>query len=110
MENECYLYVNGISVSKPIWLHDTVEESQSEAERTDFPLIRQKCPGRDAECKGLHPGLAGLLRDWKHKDNNAKMGRVAKKKIPLLHLETVETPQNEGEEPCKPGNAPVAGL
>lgn len=22
--NECYLYVNGISVSKPIWLHDTV--------------------------------------------------------------------------------------
>lgn len=24
MGNECYLYVNGISVSKPIWLHDTV--------------------------------------------------------------------------------------
>ena len=22
--NGCYLYVNGISVSKPIWLHDTV--------------------------------------------------------------------------------------
>lgn len=22
--NECYLYVNGISVSKPMWLHDTV--------------------------------------------------------------------------------------
>lgn len=22
MGNECYLYVNGISVSKPIWLHD----------------------------------------------------------------------------------------
>lgn len=24
MGNECYLYVNGISTSKPIWLHDTV--------------------------------------------------------------------------------------
>ena len=24
MGNECFLYVNGISVSKPIWLHDTV--------------------------------------------------------------------------------------
>ena len=24
MGNECFLYVNGISVSKPIWLHDTI--------------------------------------------------------------------------------------
>ena len=110
MENECYLYVNGISVSKPIWLHDTVEESQSEAERTDFLLIRQKCPGRDAECKGLHPGLAGLLRDCEYEDDNAKVGRMAEKKIPLLYLEAVEASQNESKEPCKVGNASMAGL
>ena len=35
---------------------------------------------------------------------------MAEKKIPLLYLETVETPQNESEEPCEAGNAPVAGL
>lgn len=55
-------------------------------------------------------GLAGLLRDCKYEDDNAKMGQMVEKKIPLLYLETVETPQNESEEPCKAGNAPVAGL
>ena len=35
---------------------------------------------------------------------------MAEKKIPLLYLETVKTPQNESEEPCEAGNAPVAGL
>ena len=35
---------------------------------------------------------------------------MAEKKTLLLYLETVEAPQNESEEPCKTGNAPVASL
>ena len=51
-----------------------LEESQSKAERADFPQSGQKCPSGDAESKGLHPGLAWLLRDCEHEDNNAEMG------------------------------------
>ena len=41
--------------------HKVLEESQGQAERTDFPQSGQKCPGRDAEGKGLRPGWLGYL-------------------------------------------------
>lgn len=88
----------------------TFEHTQGKAERADFPLIRQKCPGRDAEDRSQPPHLAWLLRHFEHEDNNTRLGWVAAKKIPLLHLEAVEAPQDESEEPCKTVNAPVAGL
>ena len=51
-----------------------LEESQSEAERADFPQSGQKCPSGDGESKCLHPWLAWLLRDCEHEDNDAEMG------------------------------------
>lgn len=35
---------------------------------------------------------------------------MAEEKFPLLHLEAVEVPQNEGKESGKTGHAPVADL
>ena len=86
-----------------------LEGSQSQAERADFPEPGQKCPSRDAEGKSLHTGLAGLLRNCKHKDNHAELGWVAEKKTSLLYLEAVEESQNESQEPGEAGNAAVAG-
>lgn len=87
-----------------------LEESQGQAERTDFPQPGQKCPGRDAEGKGLHPGLAGLLRDCEHEDNHAGMGRLAAPPLQMLYLETMEETQDESKEPDEIGDAPVAGV
>ncbi len=87
-----------------------LEESQSQSKRTDFPQSGQKCPESDGERKSLHPGMAGLLRDSKHEDNDAKMGRVAPPKVSDVYLETMEISWNESEEPDKVGNAQVASL
>ena len=91
-------------------LGKVLEESQGQAERTDFPQSGQKCPGRDAEGKGLHPGLAGLLRDSKHENNNGQMGRVAAPQNPDVYLEAVEESTDESKEPDKIGDAPMAGI
>ena len=90
--------------------HKVLEESQSQAERADFPQPGQKCPGRDAEGKGLHPGRAGLLRDSEHEDNHAGMGRLAAPQIPVLHLETMEETPDKSKEPYKTGDSGVAGM
>ena len=66
------------------------EGSQGQTKRTDFPQSGQECPKGDGECKGLHPGMSGLLWDSEHEDNDAEMGRVAEKKNPSLYLETME--------------------
>ena len=87
-----------------------LEESQSQAERTDFPQSGQKCPGRDAEGKGLHPRLAGLLRDSEHEDDDAKMGRVAAPPFTDVYLETMEESKDESKEPDEAGDASVAGV
>ena len=59
--------------------------------------------------KGLHPGLAWLLRNCEYEDNDAKMGRMAAKKVPMLYLETMETPKNKSEEFNETRDASVAG-
>lgn len=87
-----------------------LEESQGQAERTDFPQPGQKCPGRDAEDKSLHPGLAGLLRDSEHENNHAGMGRLAAPQIPVLHLEAMEESTDESKELNEVGYAPMAGI
>ena len=87
----------------------TFEHTKSKAERADLPLIRQKCPGRDAEDRSPHPHLAWLLRHCGHEDSNTRLGWVAEK-IPVLYPEAVEAPRNESEEPCEAGNTSVAGL
>ena len=85
-----------------------LEESQSQIERTDFPQSGQKCPEGDGKRKGLHPWMAGLLRDSEHEDNDARMGRLATSSFPHVHMEAVEETQNEGEEPHDIGDAGVA--
>ena len=52
--------------------------------------------------------MAGLLRDYEHEDNGAKMGRVAKTATPCLHLEIMEERQDESEESDDTGNAEMA--
>mgnify|MGYP003293183879 CR=1 FL=1 len=42
--------------------------------------------------------MAGLLRDSEHEDNDAEMGRVAKTEIPCLHLEAMESPEENKKE------------
>ena len=49
--------------------------------------------------------MAGLLRDCKHEDNNAKMGRMATPKIQMLHLEAMEETKKEGGEPNAIGDS-----
>ena len=73
------------------------EESQSQAERTDFPQLWQKCPKGNREHKGLHSRLAGLLWDSEHENNNARMGPV-------------EETQNESKEPDSAGYVGMASL
>jgi len=43
--------------------------------------------------------MAGLLRDCKYEDNDAKMGRVDEKKTPCLHMETMEGSESENPQP-----------
>ena len=54
--------------------------------------------------------MAGLLRNSEHEDNDAKMGRVAEKKAPGVHLEAMEESQDESEESNDVGNAKMASL
>ena len=57
-----------------------------------------------------YPGRFGLLRDSEHKDNDARMGRMATPPFPDVHMEAMEETQNESEEPDDTGNAGVASL
>ena len=50
------------------------------------------------------------MRDCKHENDDAELGRMAAKNIALLYLEAVEEPENKSEKPDKAGNAAVAGL
>ncbi len=104
--NECYKIGGSIT----LWNAADVLAYYG-TERTDFPQSgQQKCPESDGKSNGLHPRLVGLLRDCKHEDDNAELGRMAAKKMPLLYLEAVEEPQNESEESNKAGNSRVGGL
>lgn len=51
--------------------------------------------------------MAGLLRDSEHEDDDAKMGRVAKKETPCLHLETMGSPKGENTKPNKTGHTKI---
>ena len=54
--------------------------------------------------------MAGLLRDCKHEDNNAKMGRMATPKIQMLYLEAMEETKKEGGEPNAIGDSRMASM
>ena len=47
------------------------------------------------ENKGLHDGMAELLRDSVPKDENAGMGRVAAAPNPGIYLEAMEEAKNQ---------------
>lgn len=66
--------------------------------------------GYRGSLKGLHPGLAGPLRDCEHEEDYAGMGWLAAPPLQVLHLETVEEAENESGESGKVGNAGVASL
>ena len=51
--------------------------------------------------------MVGLLRDSEHEDNDAEMGRVAEKKTPSLHLETMESPKHKNTKPHETGHTEV---
>ena len=53
--------------------------------------------------------MAGLLRDSKHEDNDAEMGRVASPPIQMLHLETKEETKDQSKEPNTIRDTGVAG-
>ena len=53
--------------------------------------------------------MAGLLRDSKHEDDDARMGQVASPPIQVLHLETMEETQNEGRKSNETGDSGMAG-
>ena len=52
--------------------------------------------------------MVGLLRVRKYEDNDARMGRVAEKKTPSLHLEAMEESQDKSEESNDVGNVKIA--
>ena len=54
--------------------------------------------------------MAGLLRDSKHEDNDAKMGRVAPPEVSDVYLETMEEAQNQSRELDKAGSAERKGM
>ena len=86
------------------------EESKAKAERTDFPQSGQKRPQGDGECKGLHPRMAWLLRNRKHKDNHAGMGWLAAPENPDAHLETMEEAEDESAKPHEARRPGMASL
>ena len=73
----------------------------------NIPQSGQKCPESDGKRKSLHPGMAGLLRDSQHEDDNATMGRVAETETPGLHLETMEGSGSENTKPHKAGHTEI---
>ena len=86
------------------------EESKAKAERIDFPQSGQKRPQGDGECKGLHSRMAWLLRNRKHEDDHAGMGRLASPENPDVYLETMEEAENESAKPYEVGRAGMARL
>ena len=54
--------------------------------------------------------MVRLLRDSKHEDDDAKMGRVASPKVQMLHLETVEETQEESRKPNEIGDSGMASM
>ena len=54
--------------------------------------------------------MAGLLRDRKHEDNNAKMGRMVPPQIQKLHLEAMEETKEKSGKPNENGNPGMASM
>lgn len=84
-----------------------VKEIQDQAERTDFPQSGQKCPESDGERESPHPGMAGLLRDSEHEDDDETMGRVDAAETSSLYLEIMKAPESENTKPNEVGHTEV---
>ena len=54
--------------------------------------------------------MAWLLRNRKHEDNDAGMGRLASPEDPDVHLEAMEEAESESREPDETGYAKMEGL
>ena len=54
--------------------------------------------------------MAWLLRNRKYENNDAQMGRMAAKKVPVLYLETMEETQKESKESHSIGYTGMAGV
>ena len=54
--------------------------------------------------------MAWLLRNRKHEDDHAGMGRLASSENPDVYLETMEEAENESAKPYEVGRAGMARL
>ena len=54
--------------------------------------------------------MAWLLRNCKHEDNHAGMGRLAAPEAPDVHLEAMEETEDESGKPHEAGRPGMAGL
>ena len=74
-------------------------ESEEQAARNHEAKPRSQRPKGHAGNKGLHDGMAELLRDSVPKDENAGMGRMAAAPNPCIHLEAMEETEDQTQEP-----------
>ena len=75
------------------------EESEAEAQGTDFPQSGQKRPEGYGESQDLYDRMACLLRNREYEEHNVGVERMASKTAPDVYLETVEEAEDQSTKP-----------